>query len=136
MHSTFYSSHRVKLYFDDWDIRTQWKYTFLLLGLLLAGIVFQALMHFLIILRRWISSNSTVKSKIFLLSALGALFFLQIVLGYLLMLATMTYNTGVFLAVCAGLTIGHLLVLCTENFLWKREIVNNEIGASLTSGCH
>ena len=39
-----------------------------------------------------------------------ALYAVNATLGYLLMLAVMTYNLGCLMAVVTGLTIGHVLV--------------------------
>jgi copper transporter 1 len=39
-----------------------------------------------------------------------ALYAVNALLGYLLMLAVMTYNLGCLVAIVAGLTIGHVLV--------------------------
>ncbi|KAI4377511.1 hypothetical protein MLD38_015121 [Melastoma candidum] len=130
MHMTFYWSKEVTLLFSTWTTTTPLNYSLSLLACFLASLLF----HLLDSLRIRLSLSSSPSpsdvnpvTRPLLLGfsrkdwagvggnpskwkplAESALFGINAGLGYMLMLAVMSFNGGVFLSVVAGLSLGYL----------------------------
>ncbi|KAI5074050.1 hypothetical protein GOP47_0012063 [Adiantum capillus-veneris] len=126
MHMTFYWGKQATILFDGWKTSTWGTYSLSLAALFLASIVLQYIANLRITGsslsgKSFSSSSSSTEAKIPLLGKaelslssskklLGsALFGVRVGLGYLLMLAVMSFNAGVFLAVVLGFAAGHFL---------------------------
>ncbi|KAM7507408.1 hypothetical protein LguiA_017861 [Lonicera macranthoides] len=126
MHMTFYWSRSVTLLFDSWKTDTWFSYALTLLACFLFSAFYQYLEHKRIHVKL-ISSRSSPRSPIsvpllqtkipasaggkwsFLRFAGAVLFCVNAAIGYLLMLAVMSFNGGVFVAVVVGLGFGYFL---------------------------
>lgn len=129
MHMTFYWSRSVTLLFDSWKTDSWLSYALTLLACFLFSAFYQYLEHKRIRLKL-ISSTSSPRlypisvpllqaktpaaaaggGKWSLLRFAGAaLFCVNSAIGYMLMLAVMSFNGGVFVAVVVGLGFGYLL---------------------------
>ncbi|MCO5570810.1 hypothetical protein L7F22_024538 [Adiantum nelumboides] len=124
MHMTFYWGKQATILFDGWTTSTWLNYSLSLVALFAASIVLQYIANLRItgspVSGKSSSSSSTGvkapllgKGKLSLSSSknvLGsALFGVRVGLGYLLMLAVMSFNAGVFLAVVVGFAVGRFL---------------------------
>ncbi|KAJ8750957.1 hypothetical protein K2173_016138 [Erythroxylum novogranatense] len=126
MHMTFYWGRQVTLLVDAWRTTSWLDYSLTLLACVLAGAFYQFLEHLRTRLKIAASGGGRAKSSAvppteepLLQTKLsgpkfsgprvaGALLFgFNSAIGYLLMLAVMSFNGGVFLAVVAGLAIGY-----------------------------
>ncbi|KAJ7966345.1 Copper transporter [Quillaja saponaria] len=123
MHMTFYWSKKVTLLIDDWRTDSWTSYLLTLFACVLTSAFYQYLEDRRLRLKL-ISGNSTPATEIqtpLLLSKLGGdrtklgvkfagavLFGVNSAIGYLLMLAVMSFNGGVFVAIVVGLAIGYL----------------------------
>ncbi|XVF35252.1 hypothetical protein REPUB_Repub18cG0129500 [Reevesia pubescens] len=142
MHMTFYWSRQVTLLFSSWRTDSWLSYAFTLLACVLASAFYQYLEHVRYRVRRGGKPVDGTAEEPFLLQPKGpgagnrgqwsvrkivggVLFGLSSGLGYLLMLAIMSFNGGVFLAIVLGLTVGFLVLRSEEG---------DEI-ASVTSTC-
>ncbi|KAI4380300.1 hypothetical protein MLD38_006506 [Melastoma candidum] len=132
MHMTFYWSKEVTLLFSTWTTTTTLSYSLSLLACFLSSLLFHLLDSLRI--RLSLSSSSSPSpsdvdpvTRPLLLGfsrkdwagaggnpskwkplVESALFGINAGLGYMLMLAVMSFNGGVFLSVVAGLSIGYL----------------------------
>ncbi|MBA0668835.1 hypothetical protein Goklo_001713 [Gossypium klotzschianum] len=119
MHMTFYWSRQVTLLFTSWRTDSWPSYALTLLACVLASAFYQYLEYVRYRVRRGRKPTEGTAEEPFLLRSKGAgmvgkiaggvLFGLSSALGYLLMLAVMSFNGGVFLAVILGLTVGYLV---------------------------
>lgn len=120
MHMTFYWGTQVTLLFTSWRTESLLSYSLALLACVAAATFYQYLEHIRLRLRRsktqqleepLIGKNNSVgggwrwsAAKI----GAGLAFGVSSGVGYLLMLAVMSFNGGVFVAIVLGLTAGHL----------------------------
>lgn len=125
MHMTFYWSTSVTLLIDSWKTESWASYGLTLLACFIASAFYQYLEDRRIRLKliaAAVGSSPASASPIeepLLQSKIGrwsatkfagaALFGINSAIGYLIMLAVMSFNGGVFLAVVLGLAIGYLL---------------------------
>ncbi|KAI4294799.1 hypothetical protein MLD38_040875 [Melastoma candidum] len=121
MHMTMYWSRYVTLLVDQWRTNTWTGYLLTLIACFLAASFYQYLENLRLRLRlRSPTSASTPASasaSVPLIAKLGrnrttraassAMFGISSAVGYLLMLAIMSFNGGVFLAIVAGLSVGY-----------------------------
>ncbi|KAK7410181.1 hypothetical protein VNO78_00764 [Psophocarpus tetragonolobus] len=122
MHMTFYWSRKVTLLIDSWKTNDWTDYLLTLLACLVVSVFYQILENRRLRLkligvgkpfppeivtpllqRRLVGNRAKFGVKI----AGALLFALTSAIGYLLMLAVMSFNGGVFLAIVLGLTIGY-----------------------------
>ncbi|KAH7523890.1 copper transporter 5.1 [Ziziphus jujuba] len=128
MHMTFYWSKQVTLLIDSWRTNSWTSYILTLLACLIVSAFYQYLEDLRLRLKlasagKPSPSSSPAQIEIPLLqkfsrlqgkwsqARLGgaALFGVNAAIGYLLMLAIMSFNGGVFVAVVLGLAIGYLV---------------------------
>ncbi|XVE53824.1 hypothetical protein DITRI_Ditri03aG0033000 [Diplodiscus trichospermus] len=131
MHMTFYWSRQVTLLFSSWRTDSWLSYASTLIACVLASAFYQYLEHLRFRARAGGKPTVGTKEEPLLLQAKGAgagnrrkwslekikggsLFGLSSALGYLLMLAIMSFNGGVFLAIVLGLTVGFLVFRIEE----------------------
>ncbi|KAK1279483.1 Copper transporter 5.1 [Acorus gramineus] len=123
MHMTFYWGKKVTLLFDSWKTDSWTSYGLTLLAIFIASVFYQYLedrrLRFKALSRSKPSLPSD-ESPFFLLGYAGGgnrsparfasaiLFGINSAIGYMLMLAVMSFNWGVFIAVVVGLAIGYL----------------------------
>mmetsp|Transcript_25069 Transcript_25069/g.43974 ORF Transcript_25069/g.43974 Transcript_25069/m.43974 type:complete len:159 (-) Transcript_25069:45-521(-) len=109
MHTTFYNDHHYKLYFHNWGFDTESKYA--------GGIVALICISFAIELVYYLSNITARRARVADVPALkglwwlitGCLVYAMVMFSYLMMLAVMTYSTGVFFGVVSGLSLGRLV---------------------------
>jgi len=122
MHMTFYWGRSVTLLFDSWKTDSWLSYVLTLLACLLFSAFYQYMEDRRLRFKLFSSSpRSSIDVPLLhpKLSAGGrwsplrfvgaVLFGVNAAIGYLLMLAVMSFNGGVFVAVVIGLGIGYLL---------------------------
>ncbi|XP_047323568.1 copper transporter 5-like [Impatiens glandulifera] len=124
MHMTFYWGTTVTILFDIWKTNSINSYILTLISCFLFSVFYQFLedrrLRFkLISLTRSITVSSSIDAPLLVrrsssrFSAVkiggAVLFGINSALGYLLMLAVMSFNGGVFIAVVVGLAVGNLL---------------------------
>ncbi|KAL4564461.1 hypothetical protein LXL04_028525 [Taraxacum kok-saghyz] len=129
MHMTFYWGRNVTLLFDLWKTDSWFSYSLTLIACLLFSVFYQYMedrrLRFKLLSSSAVSSNTDgavdstplLKTKIFARGSrwsLGrftgsVLFGINSALGYFLMLAIMSFNAGVFVAIVFGLATGYLL---------------------------
>ncbi|XP_028777384.1 copper transporter 5.1 [Neltuma alba] len=123
MHMTFYWSYKVTLLIDSWRTHSWTGYALSLLACLLVSAFYQYLENRRIRLKLILSGrpSQTPQIRIPLLQTnlvgdktrlgvklAGAILFgVNSAIGYLLMLAIMSFNGGVFIAIAVGLSIGY-----------------------------
>ncbi|CAF1344492.1 unnamed protein product [Adineta ricciae] len=98
--------------FKGWNVDNHTKYAFMIIGtfcmaLLNGGLAF--IRHFLV------NKSQTNSSPLTYQAYLALVYGVQIVLAYWMMLLVMTYETGVFLALVFGLTIGYFIFTLLES---------------------
>ncbi|XP_068660555.1 copper transporter 5 [Aristolochia californica] len=120
MHMTFYWGRKVTLLFDFWKTESWISYSLTLLAVFLFSVFYQYMedrrLRFKVISSA-VPSVSSVDTPLLgsrLYSkrqvakfAVAFLFGINSAIGYLLMLAVMSYNGGVFVAVVLGLFVGY-----------------------------
>ena len=91
----------VNLFFTDWTLNTSVKYCFACLGIFAAGMF----VEFLTFCRKHIVRRHrwSIPRDVFMVLLHG----IQVMLGYLLMLAAMSYNVELFVMVVLGLMCGY-----------------------------
>ncbi|XP_076909125.1 copper transporter 5.1-like [Bidens hawaiensis] len=124
MHMTFYWGRTVTLLFDSWKTDTWLSYALTLLACFIFSIFYQYMedrrLRFKLLSTSKASavdSTSLLNKKVFAGGnrwtvgriAGSALFGINSALGYFLMLAVMSFNGGVFVAIVVGLAVGYLL---------------------------
>ncbi|KAJ6746541.1 SOLUTE CARRIER FAMILY 31 COPPER TRANSPORTERS [Salix koriyanagi] len=122
MHMTLYWGIKVTLLFDSWKTDSWFSYLLSLLACFLFSAFYQYLEDRRIRLKAIAVSNPPQQPQsvnVTLLTpkrrassakfATALLFGINSAIGYLLMLAVMSFNGGVFLAIVLGLTAGYLL---------------------------
>ncbi|KAM1223774.1 hypothetical protein ACFX2G_043715 [Malus domestica] len=124
MHMTFYWSRQVTLLFDSWKTDTWTSYSLTLLACLLVPAFYQYLEDLRVRIKRAASSSSLKSAsdapiRTPLLGGAGGrfsagrlaesvLFGVNVAIAYMIMLAIMSFNGGVFVAIVLGLAIGYL----------------------------
>lgn len=123
MHMTFYWSYKVTLLIDSWKTDSWTSYALSLLACLLVSSFYQYLENRRIRLKLISSDKHSPtpqiqipllrsnlageKAKMGVKFAGAILFGVNSAIGYLLMLAIMSFNGGIFVAIVVGLTIGY-----------------------------
>ncbi|CAN1167422.1 Copper transporter 5 [Linum perenne] len=131
MHMTMYWGIKVTILFDSWKTDSLFSYLLTLLACLLFSTFYQYMedrrLRFKAaalssssqsppsvnapLLLRKLSGNPLQPAKL-----AGALLFgINSAIGYFLMLAIMSFNAGVFIAIVLGLTIGYLVFRSGDN---------------------
>ncbi|KAJ7236106.1 hypothetical protein O6H91_01G124700 [Diphasiastrum complanatum] len=126
MHMTFYWGKGVTLLIDQWITRTWLQYGLSLLLLFVAGVIQESLSRrrarVAAAVRNLLAAHSKSEREVPLLrdqhershprlvNALDALLYgINVALSYLLMLAIMSFNGGVFVSIVLGHTLGYYL---------------------------
>ncbi|XP_072982608.1 copper transporter 5.1-like [Typha latifolia] len=126
MHMTFYWGIRVTILFDSWRTDSWLSYGLSLLALFLVSVFYQYMedrrIRFKILSKAKPLPPSAVEVPLLFSSSAGAgrvwsperfasavLFGVNSAIGYLLMLAVMSFNGGVFIAIVFGLAVGYLV---------------------------
>ncbi|KAJ8505561.1 hypothetical protein OPV22_006447 [Ensete ventricosum] len=124
MHMTFYWGKKVTILFDSWRTNSWVGYLLSLIALFAVAAFYQYMedrrVRFRILARSKPSPAPGIGAPFLLpvaASRLGSparfasaiLFGVNSAIGYLLMLAIMSFNAGVFIAVVVGLAVGYLL---------------------------
>ncbi|XP_010269750.1 PREDICTED: copper transporter 5.1 [Nelumbo nucifera] len=129
MHMTFYWGKNVTILFDSWNTDSWASYSLTLLLCFLVSVVYQSMedrrlrlklfaagkkplvvssqnMHTALLNPGFVASSRWRKSAKFLVAVM---FGINSAVGYMLMLAVMSFNGGVFIAVVLGLSVGYLV---------------------------
>ncbi|KAM1021667.1 hypothetical protein ACFX2I_042736 [Malus domestica] len=135
MHMTFYWSRQVTLLFDSWKTDTWTSYSLTVLACLLVPAFYQYLEALRVRIKRAASSSSLksasdapIRAPLLAAKLGGAggrfsagrlaesvLFGVNAAIGYMIMLAIMSFNGGVFVAIVVGLAIGYLAFLSGDD---------------------
>ncbi|XP_030817383.1 probable low affinity copper uptake protein 2 [Camarhynchus parvulus] len=130
MQMTFYFSDTVVLLFDFWNVHSPTGMVLSVLVILLLSVLYEAVkMGKAVLLRRALLAlprslshealtepqegehSDPAQGRWFWFHVGQTLFHvLQVVLGYMMMLAVMSYNAWIFLAAIAGSTLGYFMV--------------------------
>ncbi|XP_022754791.1 copper transporter 5-like [Durio zibethinus] len=126
MHMTLYWGKDVTLLIDYWKTDSWLSYLLTLLACFLFASFYQYMEDRRLRFRSIAFSNSSQPSSNVAADpllpkyrcssklAMAVLFGINSAIGYLLMLAIMSFNVGVFLAIVLGLAVGYLLFRCTD----------------------
>ncbi|CAG9317815.1 unnamed protein product [Blepharisma stoltei] len=115
MEMVFSSEHNFVIYFDSWTVDNESKYAGAIILIFLASMGLELLQFLLkIVLVFQKRASQTTQNVILFNLGYICLYFLWVSLAYLLMLAVMTYSTGVFCAIITGITFGHFLLKIIE----------------------
>ena len=144
MHMTLYWGKKVTLLFDSWKTESWTSYSLSLLACLVVAAFYQYLESRRIRLRlfaagermppapairapllEWNLSGDKAKLGVKVLGAV--LFGVNSGIGYLLMLAIMSFNGGVFVAIVLGLTLGY--------FLFRSEVEDADVVVDSSCAC-
>ena len=110
MHMSGFAFHKtdcIILLFHGWKLDSPLAFTLGCLGTFALGILTELLTWGR---RHIIASSKRLRRKPGAYrAAMGLAFTVQVTLGYFLMLLAMTYQAEIFIAVCAGLGVGHVL---------------------------
>ena len=121
MHMTLYWGKNVTLLFDSWKTNSWTSYLLSLIACFIIATFYQYLENVRIRLKLFSGEGRTTPVPEIQASLLGlnkvsrnkvvesVLFGVNSAIGYLLMLAIMSFNGGVFVAIVVGLTIGYFL---------------------------
>ncbi|KAJ4812696.1 hypothetical protein LUZ62_025262 [Rhynchospora pubera] len=124
MHMTFYWGKTVTILFDFWRTNSWLSYSLSLLALFLASAFYQYMedrrVRFKILAEsKPASSEPSIETPLLYgrairgwslaRSATAVLFTVNSAIGYMLMLAVMSFNGGVFIAIVVGLGVGYLV---------------------------
>ena len=93
------------LFFRPWILDTPLKFAFGCIGVFLLGLFIEAAIKF----RRQVTNEAKFDRAWVREAAVVSLFALNVALGYMAMLAAMTFNVEIFLSTVMGIAIGHLL---------------------------
>ncbi|KAL5698307.1 hypothetical protein ACHQM5_029364 [Ranunculus cassubicifolius] len=129
MHMTFYWGKNVTILFDSWKTDSYISYIISLFTLFLFSIFYQYMedrrlrLKILSTTKNKSSNSSSIETP--LLSRFGKnkavkyatalMFGVNSAVGYFLMLAIMSFNWGVFIAVILGLSLGYLFFRCGDD---------------------
>jgi len=123
------STECLNLLFPTWTLDSPLKMGFACVVVLLAAVGMQFVTHLRLMLSH--CSGKARRSRSLQHKLLGVLLLgVQVVLGYLLMLVTMTYSAELFTMVCAGLLLGY--VAFHADFQWWDDGQNGEVEAKDT----
>ncbi|XP_061374965.1 copper transporter 5.1-like [Gastrolobium bilobum] len=140
MHMTFYWSRKVTLLIDSWKTDSWIDYVLSLVACLVVSVFYQYLENRRIrlkvfaagksfppeiqtpLLRRRIAGD---RAKLGVKLAGAVLFGVSSAIGYLLMLAVMSFNGGVFVAIVVGLAIGHFFFRSDGEDAYDAIVVDN-----------
>ncbi|KAM0040849.1 putative Ctr copper transporter [Helianthus debilis subsp. tardiflorus] len=130
MHMTFYWSNNLTLFINSWTTNSWFSY-FLTLIIIFLFSIFSQFMEDQRLRLRLLTSSTTAAvaidkapllySNFFLSGGSGARFVGSVLFGinsginYLLMLAVMSFNGGVFVAIVVGLAVGYWLFRCSDD---------------------
>ncbi|GFS43561.1 copper transporter 5 [Actinidia rufa] len=127
MHMTFYWGQKVTLLLDSWKTETRKEYSLTLFACFLVSVFYQYMEDCRLRFKLLSSSSATASPPpssvatplLYPKSAANpwsperfagaVVFILNSAIGYLIMLAIMSFNGGVFVAVVVGLALGYLL---------------------------
>lgn len=111
----FQSNTAIALWLESWTTNSTLQYAFCIVGLFLMGVLLEYVRFLNVVytreyLVRASEHASWSSSKRFGRKLVRALLhFVHLTIGYLLMLAVMTYNVGVFCSVLGGFGVGFFL---------------------------
>ncbi|KAL8107382.1 copper transporter 5.1-like [Apium graveolens] len=122
MHMTFYWGTKVTILFDAWTTNSYTSYAFSLLACFLIAVFYQFIEGWRIKLKLLASSppQSSLEAPLIHSKLVGAgkssskiigsiVFGINSAIGYMLMLAIMSFNGGVFVAVVVGIASGYFV---------------------------
>lgn len=133
MHMTFYWGKNVTILFDSWRTTSWLGYSLSLLALFLASAFYQYMEDRRIRFKLLAASKpaSSIQTPLLGSRVLGGaclarsvtavLFSVNSAIGYMLMLAVMSFNGGVFIAVVVGLGVGYLIFRNGEDELQLKD---------------
>lgn len=123
MHMTFYWGKKVTLLIDSWQTDSWTSYALSLVACLVVSVFYQYLENRRIRLKLFAAGTASAapeieapllrrklagdRARLGVKLAGSVLFGVSSAIGYLLMLAVMSFNGGVFIAIVLGLAIGH-----------------------------
>ncbi|XP_042507008.1 copper transporter 5.1-like [Macadamia integrifolia] len=129
MHMTFYWGKTVTLLFDSWKTDSWTSYALTLLAWFLFSVFYQYMEDRRIRFKVFATSKNPINTPLLVSRLTGSgwsnparyaaaiLFGINSAIGYLLMLAIMSFNAGVFLAIVLGLAFGYLIFRISDDEL-------------------
>ncbi|QDZ22850.1 putative Ctr copper transporter [Chloropicon primus] len=120
----FTNSYKTTLWFKEWRSESRMDYYFMLFVVTVLGFALEALQsvrrdldnkrghHYEELLD--VQAENREHYMKLVRAASAFLYFLSLLLGYLLMLAAMTFNVGLFLSVIVGMTLGFYFLRTKE----------------------